>query len=46
LEEAFDLDERCIKVTLTGEDATDPEQLADRLAVILQSPDRQVTRFR
>lgn len=46
LEEAFDLDERCIKVTLTGEDAADPEQLADRLAAILQSPDRRPTFLR
>ncbi|MBD0382505.1 sporulation protein [Paenibacillus sedimenti] len=32
LEEAFDWDERCIKVTLTSEDIGDPDRLADHLA--------------
>ncbi|MBN2981003.1 sporulation protein [Cohnella algarum] len=32
LEEAFDWDERHIRVTLTKEDAADPERLADKLA--------------
>ncbi|TMV50071.1 hypothetical protein FE783_10935 [Paenibacillus mesophilus] len=35
-EEAFDLDERCIKVTLTSADTGDPERLAARLADSIQ----------
>lgn len=36
LEEAFDLDERCIKITLTSADTGDPERLAARLAESIQ----------
>ena len=36
LEETFDWDERCVKVTLTDEDIADPDRLAGRLAHVIK----------
>ncbi|UVI30219.1 hypothetical protein [Paenibacillus spongiae] len=36
LEKTFDLDERCMKVTLTDKETTDSSRLADHLAQLIK----------